>query len=79
MAGKKHTGRSAAKSESKSPAVAKVTPVRNTPLPKVAQQPRIIEITYTQIAVRAYEIWQSGQGGSELENWLRAEKELHGH
>jgi hypothetical protein len=28
------------------------------------------------IAKRAYEIWQSGKGGSEVENWLRAEREL---
>jgi hypothetical protein len=31
-----------------------------------------------QIAKRAYEIWASGKGGSQLENWLRAEKELRG-
>jgi hypothetical protein len=30
------------------------------------------------IARRAYEIWQSGSGGSEMENWLRAERELRG-
>jgi hypothetical protein len=30
------------------------------------------------IARRAYEIWASGQGGSELENWIRAERELRG-
>jgi hypothetical protein len=29
-----------------------------------------------RIARRAYEIWQSGNGGSELDNWLRAEREL---
>jgi hypothetical protein len=30
------------------------------------------------IAKRAYEIHLSGQGGSELDNWLRAERELRG-
>jgi hypothetical protein len=29
------------------------------------------------IAQRAYEIWES-QGGSDLENWLKAERELRG-
>ena len=29
-----------------------------------------------EIAKRAYEIYKSGKGGSELENWLRAEREL---
>ncbi len=30
------------------------------------------------IARRAYEIWASGQGGSDMENWIRAERELRG-
>src|SRR4051812_13576377 len=34
-------------------------------------------VTAEQIARRAYEIWQR-QGGSEVENWLRAECELRG-
>jgi Protein of unknown function (DUF2934) len=29
-----------------------------------------------QVAVRAYEIYESGQGGGPLEHWLRAEREL---
>ena len=29
-----------------------------------------------EIARRAYEIYLSGQGGSELDDWLRAEAEL---
>ena len=29
-----------------------------------------------EIAKRAYEIYKSGKGGSELENWFRAEREL---
>jgi len=28
------------------------------------------------IAVRAFEIYKSGKGGSQLDNWLRAEREL---
>ncbi len=52
------------------------TPVRNTAIPKIPTKSR--EVTQEAIAKRAYEIYQSGQGGSELENWLRAEKELKG-
>ena len=53
------------------------TPVRNTPVPKAAaaapaarRQP-----TQSDIAARAYEIWQRS-GGSQDENWFRAEREL---
>ncbi len=61
------------------PAVASVTPVRNTAIPKVtpAAAPAKKEVTYDQIARRAYEIWQSN-GGSEFDNWVRAERELRG-
>ncbi len=34
------------------------------------------EITSAEIAARAYAIHLSGSGGDELENWLRAEREL---
>jgi len=55
------------------------TPVRNTPLPKGAVRQAVKkEVTYGDIAQRAYEIWASGQGGSEMDNWLRAERELRG-
>ena len=56
------------------------TPVRNTPLPRTAspQQGGRREVSHDQIAKRAYEISISGSGGSELENWLRAERELKG-
>jgi hypothetical protein len=61
--------------------------VRNSPLPKSnattsssgsssASSKR--QITHEMIARRAYEIWQSGKGGSEFENWVRAERELRG-
>jgi len=33
------------------------------------------ELAHDEIAVRAYEIFESA-GGSELENWFRAEQEL---
>jgi hypothetical protein len=50
------------------------TPVRNTSIPKA--QPKAI--TNEAIAKRAYEISQSPQGGSEFDNWIRAERELKG-
>jgi hypothetical protein len=54
------------------------TPVRNTPVPRPQQSSGRREISHEQIAKRAYEISISGSGGSELENWLRAERELKG-
>jgi hypothetical protein len=53
------------------------TPIRNTPIPKSGQQRRA-QPTHEQIARRAYEISISGSGGSELDNWFRAERELQG-
>ena len=68
------------KSSPKTPA--KITPAkaiptatvsRNTPVPRpVAKR----EITHEMIAKRAYEIYASGKGGSQLDNWFRAEREL---
>jgi len=55
------------------------TPVRNTPIPKVPATPVPApkkEITHEMIARRAYEIYLSGKGGSDLDNWLQAEREL---
>jgi hypothetical protein len=52
-----------------------VTSVRNSPIPKA---PAKKEITHDEIAKRAYEISCSGMGGSEVDNWLRAERELKG-
>lgn len=76
MASKK----SAAKS-SKKPAAKKAvatTSVRHTAVPPVeAASPAPMRmVTSDMIATRAYEIWSSGQGGSEMDNWLRAESEL---
>ena len=58
------------------------TAVRNSPVPKAARPASPLaaarEVTQADIAKRAYEIWASGQGGSETDNWLRAERELRG-
>jgi hypothetical protein len=63
------------------------TEVRNSPLPKSTMSPSASssaqgsgkkQVTYEQIARRAYEIWQSGKGGSDFDNWVRAERELRG-
>ncbi len=64
------------------PAVIAKTEVRNSPIPKIAAAaptpvaaPKLA-ITSDMIAKRAYEIWAGGTGGSEAENWARAEREL---
>lgn len=63
--------------------VAAKTPVRKTVVPKVAApvaplaaRPAPAPITHDRIAERAYHIWRSGTGGSDAENWFRAEMEL---
>jgi hypothetical protein len=82
MAKKSTIGKSAAPAVAKAPAARPVarTEVRNSPVPKVAAAatPAARPVTQDLIARRAYEIWASGQGGSEVENWLRAERELRG-
>jgi hypothetical protein len=78
-----------ARANSSRPAVASQTPVRNSPIPKPAQRPSTPspsgtpgnpprQVTHEAIARRAYEIWQSGKGGTEFDNWVRAECELRG-
>jgi hypothetical protein len=55
--------------------------VRNTAVPRAASIARIVEpkeITFDMIARRAYEIHCSGTGGSQDDNWFRAERELRG-
>jgi hypothetical protein len=47
---------------------------RNSPVPRPNPVKR--EITHEMIAKRAFEIHISGKGGSQVENWLRAEREL---
>jgi hypothetical protein len=39
---------------------------------------RATEVTQEAIARRAYDIFLSGTGGSEFDNWCRAERELRG-
>jgi hypothetical protein len=65
------------------PAIAKAvssTPVRNSPIPKVAAKPAATPkvVTNEMIAVRAYEISQSPRCGSDVDNWCQAERELRG-
>jgi hypothetical protein len=53
---------------------APTTVVRNTPVPRsAATKP---PVTHEMIAKRAYEIYRSPRSGSQVENWLRAEREL---
>jgi hypothetical protein len=70
---------------SKSPAKVSApvrTEVRNTAIPRITTPVAVAaprkEITQEAIAKRAYEIFASGQGGSETDNWHRAERELRG-
>jgi hypothetical protein len=56
-----------------------LSPVRNSAIPKGVGGPVMQikrDLTHADIAKRAYEIYQSGKGGTQLENWLRAEREL---
>ena len=64
--------KAAASSPSKAAASIDVPPAKTTK--SAATIP-----TYEQIAKRAYEIHLSGSGGSEMDNWLRAERELRGN
>jgi hypothetical protein len=51
-----------------------VTVSRNSPVPRPSATKR--EVTHEMIAKRAYEIFRSGKGGTQTDNWLRAEREL---
>ena len=64
----------------KKPAATRSTPVRNTVIPKKAPaaRPTRKEVSFDMIAERAYLISISGNGGSQDENWYRAERELRG-
>jgi len=59
------------------------TAVRNTAIPPRSASPSTSQRrsgpTPEQIAKRAYEISQSGRGGTQDENWYRAERELRGY
>lgn len=49
-----------------------------SPRKKAVAEETPLEPSHDEIALRAYEIHESGEGGDELENWLRAEQELSG-
>ena len=70
---KKTTYSSSSRSSKSAPAS---TVSRNSPIPRPGSVKR--EVTRDQIAKRAFEIYASGKGGSQDENWLRAERELKG-
>jgi hypothetical protein len=57
------------------PAPAAKSVARNTPVPR-PQMSSSRPITHDAIAKRAFEIYASGKGGSQLDNWIRAEREL---
>ncbi len=64
---------------SKAAAPTKVaTAVRNTSIPPKPAAKKEVAITHDLIAKRAFEIYASGKGGSESDNWHRAERELRG-
>ncbi len=42
----------------------------------VSAAPQGAQVGRDAIARRAYDIWKSGKGGTELQNWAQAEKEL---
>jgi len=54
------------------------TPVRHTAIPKTTQAFAKPVITHEVIARRAFEISCGPNCGSEMDNWLRAERELRG-
>lgn len=65
----------------KSAAVAPtITAVRNSAVPpkSAPAAARKVAPTHDQIAISAYLIWKSGVGGSQEDNWLRAERSLRG-
>lgn len=75
------TSKQAAPVSSKAPVAAPtITAVRNSAVPPKSSAPvaRKAAPTYDQIALRAYYIWKSGTGGTQDENWFRAERELRG-
>jgi hypothetical protein len=59
--------RAGTKKTTKAPATSRARATKQAP-----------QITAEEIAARAYEISQSDAAGSEEQNWLRAEQELHG-
>lgn len=54
----------------------KTTPAGATPKPRATPKPKAQAVAPEQVAERAYELWESGADGDQLEHWLRAEREL---
>ena len=54
------------------------SPVRNSAIPP-KQTTGTKQVTHEMIAKRAYELYTSGKGGNQVDNWLKAERELKGH
>ena len=73
MPSKKPVSKSTPSKSSAPKSVPAATVSRNTPVPRPAAKR---EITHEMVAKRAYEIHISGKGGSQLDNWFRAEREL---
>jgi hypothetical protein len=73
MPSKKPVSKSSPSKSSASKSTPASTVSRNTPVPRPTAKR---EITHEMVAKRAYEIHISGKGGSQLDNWFRAEREL---
>ena len=63
--------------------IASTSPVRKTVAPKSTAAKKVasaatVPVTFERIAERAYLIAESGYGGSQDDNWFRAERELKG-
>jgi len=70
-----------AKKEEKTKAAPKKAAAKKVVAKKVSSKPKTPkkQATDDEIKARAYEIYvESGYQGSELENWIKAEKELTG-
>ena len=70
--GRRHDGRKGEEVRGHGDATKKTTTAARRHKAKAAGT----EITYEMIAERAYHIAQSGEGGTDEENWHRAEAEL---
>lgn len=69
--------KSTAKPATKAPASSVSRGMARAPqMAREAAMPAPASPSRDAIAQRAREIWQSGKGGSDLQNWLQAEKEL---
>lgn len=57
-------------------AAAKSTPEKTTTAVKAAPKKSAKSLSHDEIARQAFMLWQE-RGGSEMENWLEAERRLH--